>query len=184
MKNPVPPTDAIAIGKVRLSDTSLIVTWMTRDCGKVRTAARGALQPKSPFAGKIDLFHEAHLAFQLSPRGDLHTLKEVDLIEPFPAGTLPYAATLAAAYFARWTDLVTQPMEPMGELFSLLQRALAYLRAGKLSAAGVVHFERELARLLGIHDPQNDRDVLATLTHYAGRRPTGREDLLAKIPPR
>lgn len=181
MKNPVPSTAAIAIGKFRLSDTSLIVAWMTQDCGKVRTTARGALQPKSAFAGKIDLFHETRMTFQLSSRGDLHALKEVEVLEPFPAGSLPYAATLCAGYFSRWVEWVTEPLEPVPALYSLFQRAIAYLREGKLNGKGVEHFERELARLLGIHDPNGLERNFEALVHYAGRKPSGREALLREI---
>ena len=181
MKNSVPATAAIALSKFRLSETSLIVTWMTESAGLVRTTARGALRPKSAFAGKIDLYHEALISFQLSARGDLHALREVELVHPFPAGSLPYAATLSAGYFTRWIELVTQPLEPAPALYSLLQRALHYLREGKLKSNGVTHFEGELARLLGIADPRQAANHLNALTHYAGRKPAGREALLRQI---
>lgn len=181
MKNPVPSTAAIAIHKLRLSETSLIVTWMTRDWGKVKTSARGALQPKSPFAGRIDLFHEVLITWQVSAHSDLHALKEVEIREPFPAGTLPYAAVLAAAYFARWMERVTEPQEPAAELFSLLARGIGYLREGKLEEKGISYFERELARLIGIHPAGALENPLTLLIQYAGRPVAGRDELLREI---
>jgi len=181
MKNPVPPTEAIAIHQLRLSDTSLLVTWMTRDWGKLKTSARGVLSPKSPLAGRVDLFHLVQITIQASRRGDLHALKEVEIRRVFSAGSQSYAALLAAAYFARWIDRVTEPAEPVPEIYGLLDRGLDYLQSGKLTERGVFHFEGELARLLGIHHAESGRDPLRELIHYAGRPVAGREELLRAI---
>src|SRR5258707_904583 len=64
-----------------LTETSLIVSWLTQDFGRIATVARGARRPKSPFAGKLDLFYLADLSFQRSRRSDLHTLREASLRE-------------------------------------------------------------------------------------------------------
>ena len=40
-----------------LTETSLIVNWLTRDFGRIATVAKGARRPKSPFRGQIDLFY-------------------------------------------------------------------------------------------------------------------------------
>jgi len=47
-----------------LTDTSLIVHWLTPEFGRLATVAKGARRPKSPFAGKLDLFYLADLSFQ------------------------------------------------------------------------------------------------------------------------
>src|SRR6185369_12632468 len=62
-----------------LTETSLIVNWLTPEFGRVSTAAKGARRPKSPFAGKLDLFYEADFSFSRSRRSDLHALREVNL---------------------------------------------------------------------------------------------------------
>src|SRR6185312_16938283 len=59
-----------------LTDTSLIVHWLTPDCGRIATAAKGARRPKSPFRGKLDLFFEADFSFARSRRSELHILRE------------------------------------------------------------------------------------------------------------
>jgi len=35
-----------------LTETSLIVRWLTRELGRISTVAKGARRPKSPFRGK------------------------------------------------------------------------------------------------------------------------------------
>jgi recombinational DNA repair protein (RecF pathway) len=49
-------TPAILLRKMKLTETSLIVTWLTEHHGKLKTVAKGARQAKSRFAGRLDLF--------------------------------------------------------------------------------------------------------------------------------
>jgi DNA repair protein RecO (recombination protein O) len=51
-----------------LTDTSLIVHWLTPELGRIATVAKGARKPKSSFYGKLDLFFEADLSFARSQR--------------------------------------------------------------------------------------------------------------------
>jgi DNA repair protein RecO (recombination protein O) len=39
-----------------LTETSLIVQWLTPHLGRLATVAKGARRVKSPFHGKLDLF--------------------------------------------------------------------------------------------------------------------------------
>ncbi|MGZ4965246.1 MAG: DNA repair protein RecO, partial [Limisphaerales bacterium] len=59
-----------------LTDTSLIVNWLTPDLGRVATVAKGARGPKSSFRGQMDLFYLCDFSFVRSKRSDLHTLRE------------------------------------------------------------------------------------------------------------
>jgi DNA repair protein RecO (recombination protein O) len=70
----------ILIRRTLLSNTSLIVHWLTREHGIVRTAAKGARRPGSPFTGKLDLFYSADFSFVRSRRSDLHTLRELAVL--------------------------------------------------------------------------------------------------------
>src|SRR4051794_29060532 len=64
-----------------LTETSLIVHWLTADFGRLATVAKGARRPKSPFRGKLDLFYLADFTFARSSRSDLHNLREINLRE-------------------------------------------------------------------------------------------------------
>ncbi len=45
----------------KLTETSLIVHWLTENDGLIKTVARGARRAKSSFAGRIDLLLLADL---------------------------------------------------------------------------------------------------------------------------
>src|SRR6266513_698134 len=64
-----------------LTETSLIVHWLTKEQGRINTVAKGARRAKSAFGGKIDLFFLCDFSFARSRKSDLHTLKEVKLLE-------------------------------------------------------------------------------------------------------
>jgi DNA repair protein RecO (recombination protein O) len=165
---------AILIRRIRFSDTSLICVWLTGSLGKIKTSARGALRPGSPFAGKLDLFYEAEIAFARSARSEVHPLREVALLQPFDGQGLHYANLAAASYFADLVDRVTDSGGHAEDIFDLLRRAVGYLRTEQSSLRAITHFEAELCRALGIHD----QDPVHALESHCGRLPAGRERAL------
>src|SRR3989442_7073104 len=96
-----------------LSDTSLIVRWLTREHGKIATVAKGARRPKSPFAGKLDLFYLADISFQRSRRSELHTLREVSLRETPSALRQELGYLQQAAYCAALIEQTTETETPL-----------------------------------------------------------------------
>ncbi|MEI8234310.1 MAG: DNA repair protein RecO [Verrucomicrobiota bacterium] len=172
-------TAALLLRRTKYSDTSLIVTWLTRDHGKLKTMARGALRPKSPFAGTLDLFFETEIAFVRSQRSEIHTLREVVLSTAFEGLRKDYGRVELAAYFVELLEVMTEPEHPVPELFDLLHRALAYLEGASPSRRALLHFENELARLLGIHDEGNAATALARV---CPRLPAARGRLTQKLP--
>jgi len=147
----VESTEAILIRKRKFRDTSLIVSWCTESFGCVQTVAKGARRPKSPFAGKLDLFFEAEISVVRSRKSDLHTLTEVVLKNPFPGIRSNYLRTQGAAYFVELIEICTERDHREPELFELLRRAFGYLDANNPTPRAVAHFETELARIAGVH---------------------------------
>jgi len=165
---------AILIRRQPWSETSWIVTWLTRDHGKISTMARGARRPSSPQAGKLDLFYVADIAFTVSRKSLLHTLREVRVMEPFDAPSC--TNVFLAGYFAELVDMITQPGDPVEQVFDLMARAVAFLRKSPASLRALEHFESELGRALGI--PHS----LAALESYCGRIPASRAAALKLLP--
>jgi len=146
----VETTHAILLRKTKLTETSLIVTWFTAGHGRLKTVAKGARQPKSRFAGLLDLFFDCEIQFARSRRSELHALREVTLHEPHETLRTDYHRVALAAYFIELIELVTEPDHPAPEIYHLLQRAFRFLNANPSSLRALLHFESELVRLLGI----------------------------------
>src|SRR6201982_2128713 len=145
-------TEAILLRKRKFSDTTLIVSWCTELIGCVQTVAKGARRPKSPFAGKLDLFFEAEISVVRSRKSDLHTLAEVVLRNPFRGIRSNFLRTQSAAYFVELIEICTERDHREPELFELLRRAFGYLDVSDPTPRAVAHFETELARIAGVHD--------------------------------
>jgi hypothetical protein len=65
-------------------------------------------------------------------------------------------------------------------MFSLLQRAWGFLRANAPDQRAILHFETELAKMLGIHDPSvTAYRSLGALLH---RLPESRERVMTALP--
>jgi len=170
----------ILIRRHRLTETSLIVTWCTQEMGLIRTVAKGALRPKSALTGRVDLFLTAELAIVESRRSDLHTLREAEVTNHRFGVRESWQRVMAASYFVHLIEQVAEPATPIPELFDLLVRALDYLDRRDPDRRGVLHFEHELARALGVHAAPGKTPWQALQLH-ARLRPNQRDPLMAAL---
>ena len=175
-------TIAILLRRRKFSDTSLIVSWCTGSLGCIQTMAKGARRPKSLFAGKLDLFFEAEIQIARSRKSSLHTLTEVVLRNAFAGIRQNYGRTQTAAYFVELIEFCTERDHHEPELFALLQRAFAFLDSNDSSLRVISHFEKELARIAGVHDSRLDTSNPAlALANLFGRLPISRTPLLRQF---
>lgn len=143
-------SEGVIIRLTKLTETSLIVHWCTKDHGVIKTVAKGARRAKSPFAGKVDLFYSAEFSWVRSRKSELHTLSEVAVSDYREGLRGKYINTVAAAYFSELLSRVTEPEFPVPELYDLLLRGLGYLNDQGVDQKALNHYEKELARLLGV----------------------------------
>jgi len=172
-------TRAILLRKTKLSETSLILTWLTDLHGKLRTVAKGARQAKSKFVGRLDLFFDCEISYVRSRKSDLHTLREVVLREPYEGVRAEFERVSLAAFFVELIELVTEPEHAVPELSDLLRRALRHLNENSASRRALEHFESELVGLLGIAHPQVSACVAIGRAYH--RIQAGRSELLKRL---
>src|SRR5215510_5961861 len=110
-----------------LTETSLIVHWLTPDFGRLATVAKGARRPKSPFRGKLDLFYLCEFTFVRSRRSDLHTLREVSLRETHSALRRELGWLEQATYATELLEQTTETETPLPDFFELLAGFLRHL---------------------------------------------------------
>jgi DNA repair protein RecO (recombination protein O) len=143
-------TRALILRTHPLTETSLIVQWLTRDFGRISTVAKGALRAKSPFRGKLDLFYLADISFQRSRTSELHTLREVS-VKDFHAALRQNVKYLQqAAYFVQLIEQATETDTPLPEIFNLATAALAALSQGPPRSLTIFAFEIKLLNELGL----------------------------------
>lgn len=167
------------IRRSRLTETSLIVHWCTHENGIVKTVAKGALRPKSPFAGRLDLFYLCEVEIHPARSGDLHLLKDLRIERPRLGLRRNYLQTLAAAYFVKWIDQVAEAETPLPELADLLDRGLNYLEDHDADLRAIEHFERQLGTFLGVLEP--GIDPIRSIREHFGNVPPQREELIQRF---
>src|SRR6516164_9889293 len=96
-----------------LTETSLIVQWLTPNFGRLATVAKGARRPKSPFRGKLDLFYLADFSFNRSRRSELHALREVSLRETHPGLRRELGCLQQASYGVALIEQTTETETPL-----------------------------------------------------------------------
>ena len=133
-----------------LTETSLIAHWLTRDFGRIGTVAKGARRPKSPLRGKLDLFYLAEFTFQRSRRSELHSLREVSLLDTHEALRCELGHLRQASYGARLIEQTTETETPVAGLFELFADYLAHLSQRPPSPWPVFAFELKVLRELGL----------------------------------
>lgn len=161
-------TVAILMGRHQLTETSLIVHWCSAELGLFKTVAKGALRPKSPFAGRLDLFVTAEIRFTHARTGDLHTLSEAEWINPRLGLRESYDRVLAATYLVKLIDLMVEREHPLPEIYDLLEKAFDYLAIHAPSRLLIERFEKRLAEDLGVATPQGKAAAaLQMAVHHA-----------------
>lgn len=132
-----------------LTETSLIVHWLTPQAGRVATVAKGARRSKSPFLGKLDLFYVLDFSFVRSRRSDLHTLREVSLRATHSRIRQELGRLQQASYAANFIEQVTETDTPLPGVYELMGGFIDCLCRQKPAAQLVFAFELKLLRELG-----------------------------------
>jgi DNA repair protein RecO (recombination protein O) len=132
-----------------LTETSLIVNWLTPDLGRVATVAKGARRSKSPFAGKLDLFYTADFSFSRSRSSELHNLREVKLHQTHGVIRQDMAKLQQAAYATAFIEQATETESPVPEIFQLVRGFLALLCQQPPQPQNIFALELKLLRELG-----------------------------------
>jgi recombinational DNA repair protein (RecF pathway) len=132
-------TEAIVLRVAPFSRTSHVVTWLTREYGRVGTVVKGAVRPKSAFLGQYDLFYTCELLFYERERNGLHVAKECSPLRPRVGLRREWRAYCCAAYIC---DLVYQSSlagaQHLEGVFALLTEVLDWLACGASESGGIL----------------------------------------------
>ncbi len=143
-------TEGLVLRTRPLTETSLIVCWLTPDFGRISTVAKGARRPKSPFQGKLDLFYLASFSFCRSPRSELHTLCEVSLRDTHSLVRKEMTCLQSACYSAELVELVTETQTPLPEIYQLMLGLIQTMEQPPADGRFLLSFELKLLSESGL----------------------------------
>lgn len=143
-------SEAFVLSRTPLTESSWIVSLLTREKGKVRAVAKGARRPKSPFRGALEPLNRVRIEVALREGRDLGTVISADLEESaFDLfGSWPSARVLLATVEVLDRGLADHSAEE--ETFRLVAAVLDGLRAGAPPGLAWVYFAAWFLRLHGV----------------------------------
>jgi len=128
----------------------LIVSFFTRDQGKLRGVARRARRPKSAFGSGLERLSQVRMAYVLRENAELANLTSCELIDSQFGLQADYTCSLALDFFTEVTDQLMPPHEPNEKYFRLLKATLEFLRSGGSVWSAVDYFTVWSVRLAGV----------------------------------
>jgi DNA repair protein RecO (recombination protein O) len=148
---PARVSDALVLRTYPLREADLIVSFFTRDQGKLRGVAKRARRPKSSFGSGLErLSHGRMYYFQRETR-ELVNLDSCELIHSQFTLASDYAAGVALDFIAEVSEQLLPPAEPGERFFRLLLAVLDLLRARQSQGVwpGVSYFLLWAVKLSG-----------------------------------
>jgi DNA repair protein RecO (recombination protein O) len=130
-------------------EADLIVSFFTRDQGKLRGVARRARRPKSTFGSGLERLSHATVSYYQKENRELVSLNSCELVHSQFTIASNYEASVALDYLAEVTEQLLPPNETNERHFRLLIAVLEYLRAGGNAFAAVTYFALWSVRLAG-----------------------------------
>lgn len=144
-------TEAILVRRQDLRETSLILTFYTKDFGKVSGVVRGVRGSRAQYGGgALELFAHDEIVFYERKKGDICTISQCDLMEYFNPIRSSLERIAYAAYIIELLDSVTSPYDKNEDIFRLSLDSL-HLLSREASPRRVARiFEIKLLTLVGI----------------------------------
>jgi len=164
---------AICIRTTDFSETSQIVTFFSREHGKINVIAKGSKRPKSAFGGTIEIFSCGEIVFTDSDKEKLSTLTEFEpnYGESTQAGLHKNLFVLNCCFFAaELLNKLTHDYDSHPELFDSFLQFLQDAKGEKNNEqmlALLIFFQLTLLKKIGLQPILNS--CANCKTQYAAR---------------
>src|SRR5436190_759826 len=149
---------AVVIGSFDLGESDRVITFYSREYGKVRGVAKASRRMRSRFGGALELFTLGELVFFDTGRSELVRVDHFDVTHPFAALRENLEVLGEAAWIVEVVARTTGERDRQPALYGLLVRALRAMEAAPRPARVAVCFGVRCLDVLG-HRPQLDRCV-------------------------
>ena len=115
---------AIAVGSRPIGEADKLVTFYTREFGKLTGVAKGARRGRSKFGSALELFTYGQLVFFERANAELVSIDHFDIIRPFQPIREDLRRLGRGAWIVECLGRFSMDRDPSPALFGLLLRAL------------------------------------------------------------
>jgi DNA repair protein RecO (recombination protein O) len=149
---PARVSEAFVLQTWPFKEGDLIVSFLTRDLGKMRGVAKRARRPKSGFGSGLERLSQVNMAYFQRDQRELSSLDSCELIQSQFGVLGDFASACALDFFAEVSEQMLPPAEPNERYFRLLAAVLEHMRSGEAGAAwrAVTYFCVWAVRLAGL----------------------------------
>ena len=148
---PARVSEALVLRTYPFKEADLVVSFLTRDQGKLRGVAKRARRPTSTFGSGLERLSHVRMAYFQRESRELVNLDSCELIRSQFDLASDYQAGIALDYFAEATDLLLPSGEANEKFFRLLVAVLESLRPPGVEKVwrAVTYFSLWAVRLSG-----------------------------------
>jgi DNA repair protein RecO (recombination protein O) len=149
---PARVSEALVLATYPFKESDLVVSFLTRDQGKLRGVAKRARRPKSNFGSGLERLSQVRMSYFQRETRELVNLDSCELIRSQFGLLGDYGAAVALDYLAEISEQLLPPAEPNERYFRLLLAVLEHLRSGSEGRVwrAVTYFSLWAVRLAGI----------------------------------
>ncbi len=144
---------AIVLRVTDFSETSCVVTLMTREFGKITALAKGARRRKNPFEAALDVLAICRIVFLHKSSNAMDLLTEAKLERRFRTASTDLPRLYSGYYVIELLRTLTEENDPHPELFDLAHRTIVdlddTLLTGDELKLRLLNFEIQTLKFLG-----------------------------------
>jgi len=142
-------SESLILQTYPFQEADLIVSFFTRDHGKLRGVARRARKPKSSFGAGLERLSHATVSYYQKENRELVNLNSCELLHSQFALASNFEKSIALDYLAEVSEQLLPPQETNERHFRLLLAVLEYPRDGGDVWTAVTYFALWAVRLAG-----------------------------------
>jgi DNA repair protein RecO (recombination protein O) len=127
-------SEAVVLRTWPVHEADLIVSFFTRDYGRLKGVAKSALRSRKRFGGALEPMTLARAWFAERPRQELVRLDQLEIVRSPLAAPVDHARMAVLSFFAEVIDESLPERDPQETVFRLLVSVLEHVHAIPMAA--------------------------------------------------
>ena len=147
-------SDAVILRTWPLREADLIVSFFTRDYGRIKGVAKSALKSRRRFGGALEPMTQARAWFAERPGQELVRLDQLEILRSPLAAPVDHARMAVLSFYAEVIDEALPERDPQETVFRLLASVLEQTSAAQSDFVQpwmpLTYFSLWITRLMGL----------------------------------
>ena len=169
---PVLTSEAVVLRTWPVHEADLIVSFLTRDYGRMRGVAKAALKSRKRFGGALEPMTLARAWFAERPRQELVRLDQLEIVRSPLSAPVDHARMAVLSFYAEVLDEALPERDPQDTIFRLLVSVLEQTAAVESETVqpwmALTYFSLWMTRLMGLLARHRPLHGLRRATGWSG----------------